>query len=176
MILVFVLSLDDVLYKSICVIKYVSTSTILVFSDTDVLILCLFNANNLCQLADQCSGCMYLSNMTDLYLCILLLAESKPVFLSVLSRLTDTKWRSATMRQLQTLQITKWRASSRKPTSFPECFGESKKDKEEEVGEWRSLTVTDTRHTVKDELNSAYWQVGQTRPWLSTGIWRPEGL
>lgn len=42
--------------------------------------------------------------------------------LCVLFRLTDMKWRSVTMRHRRTPQITKWRASSHKLTSFPESF------------------------------------------------------
>lgn len=40
-------------------------------------------------------------------------------------RLTDMKWPSVTTKQQQILQITKWRASSHKLTSFPEHFGET---------------------------------------------------
>lgn len=56
-------------------------------------------------------------------------------------RLTDMKWRSVTTRHQQTLQITKWRASSHKPTSFLEEALESWEEEEkEERFQWRLLT------------------------------------
>lgn len=65
-----------------------------------------------------------------------------------IQRLTDMKWPSVTTRPQQILQITKWRASSRKPTSFPES---SERRGEEEAVKGCSdiiLTVTKSKMSL----------------------------
>lgn len=122
-----------------------------------------------------------------LEVCVNLIALTwNTVFLNVfllsvgLFRLTDTKWRSVTTRQQQTLQITKWRASSRKLTSSPERFREGEREREEKEEEekrfqWHLLD-SGQKVDVEDEFNAAYRQVGWAQPGLSTETWRAESF
>ena len=101
-----------------------------------------------------------------------LCCKSTCLSLCLLFRLTDMKWQSVTTRHQPTLQITKWRASSHKPTSFPEEASESGKKEEEEEDEemfqWRLLTVI---VEIQDDFSAAWRQVGWARRGSSTEIW-----
>lgn len=91
-----------------------------------------------------------------------ILRENVSVFLCL--RLTDMKSQSVTTRLQQTLQITKWRASSRRPTSFPESFGEF--GGRGGAGGGRAGGFRGVRG-VKDKSSAACLQVGRARPGLS---------